>query len=68
MKPSIIATEDASTLDGSPITSGAFYAFRKVYYLQKKGYNITFDLKGIFKNSDIIYYNYFQECLKYINK
>ena len=36
MKPSIIATEDASTLDGSPITSGAFYAFRKVYYLGSK--------------------------------
>lgn len=36
MKPSMIATEDASSLAGSPIASGAFYAFRKVYYLGSK--------------------------------
>ena len=29
--PSVIATEDASTLKNSPVTSGAFYAYREVF-------------------------------------
>lgn len=36
MKPGIIATEDASSLINSPIRSGPFYAFRKVYVVNTK--------------------------------
>lgn len=36
MKAGIIATEDASTLVSSPVTSGAFYAYREVFYLPNR--------------------------------
>ncbi len=36
MKPGIIATEDASTLVSSPVTSGAFYAYREVFFLPNR--------------------------------
>lgn len=32
-------TEDASTLKNSPVTSGAFYGYRKVYQIQKSAQN-----------------------------
>lgn len=33
MKAGVVATEDASTLQNSPVTSGAFYAYREVFFL-----------------------------------
>lgn len=36
MKPGVVATEDASKLLNSPISSGPFYAFRKVYRVDTK--------------------------------
>ena len=34
MKPGTIATEDATTLLNTPVTSGPFYAYREVFALQ----------------------------------
>ncbi len=37
MYPGSVATEDASSLQGSPIKSGAFYAYREVFFLPNRG-------------------------------
>lgn len=43
------------------------YTFKKIYYLQKNGSNITFN-QSILNNNEINHNPYFQECLKYIKK
>ena len=37
MYPGSVATEDASSLQGSPIKSGAFYAYREVFFIPNQG-------------------------------
>ena len=37
MYPGSVATEDASSLHGSPIKSGAFYAYREVFFIPNQG-------------------------------
>ena len=39
MKPGCIATEDASELSGSPVTEGAFYAWREVFWIPNSSNN-----------------------------
>lgn len=63
-----LAYIDISNIDNNSLKKIIDYTFRKVYYLQKEGHNITFDLNGVFNNSAIIHNEYFKECLKYIKK
>ncbi len=63
-----LAYIDISNIDNKSLEKIINYTFRKVYYMQKEGYNITFDIDRIFSNSDIINNEYFKECLKYIIK
>lgn len=35
--PSVVATENASSLSGSPVASGAFYAARSVAHIKSAG-------------------------------
>ena len=37
MFPGVIATENASTLKNSPVKSGAFYAYREVFFIPNQG-------------------------------
>lgn len=37
MYSGVIATEDASKISGCPVTSGAFYAYREVFFLPNQG-------------------------------
>ncbi len=37
MYPGVIATEDASTIEGLPIKSNPFYAYREVFYIPNQG-------------------------------
>ena len=40
------------------------YAFRMVYYIRGSRRDLSFDIDGYFKNSDIIHDEYFKECLE----
>ena len=37
MYPGSVATEDASSLKGSPIKTGAFYAYREIFFIPNQG-------------------------------
>lgn len=39
MKPGCVATEDASELSGSPVTEGAFYAWRELFWIPNASKN-----------------------------
>ena len=40
------------------------YAFRMVYYIRGNNRNLSFDIDGYFKGTDIFLNDYFQECLR----
>ena len=56
-----IAYINTSNIDSYNLKKIIDYTFRKLYSLQQSGNNITFDLNGIFKGSEIINNNYFRE-------
>lgn len=56
-RPQIIATEDASTLNSSPVTSGAFYAYRITYPMKSVGghYKVVVELHEAYPNAGRIW-------------
>ena len=61
-----IAYIDIYNVDSYNLKKIIDYTFRKIYFLQREGNDITLDINGIFKDSDIINNDYFKECLRYI--
>ena len=61
-----IAYIDIYNVDSYNLKKIIDYTFRKIYFLQRDGNDITLDINGIFKDSDIINNDYFRECLRYI--
>ena len=61
-----IAYIDIYNVDSYNLKKIIDYTFRKIYFLQRDGNDITLDINGIFKDSDIINNDYFKECLRYI--
>lgn len=60
-----IAYMDTSFLDKREKKRIINYAFRMVYYIRGDNKKLNFDLReAYFQNSDIIWDEYFQECLK----
>ena len=61
-----IAYIDIYNVDSYNLKKIIDYTFRKIYFLQRDGNDITLDINGIFKGSDIINNDYFKDCLRYI--
>lgn len=59
---------DTKNLTEEEIRQIINYTFRKVYFLKEKDNSIKFNQLNKFCNNDIVNNDYFQECLKYIQK